>query len=251
MTTNTDEMPVSFKVTWDSKFRCDYCMNQKIFTISTMLTHLRECPEAIYGSGKAESMKTARQIANKVITSKKKDKSAYKVSDKAKELERKHRYENDFKNKKPFPVKGREELSGFKFITWLWHPFYYTPNFFNYNDVPSESFMHYRSCVESVAKSGSSILIIRDLRQYIRELQPNNLSKELETKVSSEVLKGVLCIAKKYIKRLTSFKNCLFGKEGKCIKGEKYSNYECSDLNDYPIIVSREQLLKKNFYCGE
>jgi hypothetical protein len=111
--------------------------------------------------------------------------------------------------------------------------------------------MHYRSCVESVAKSGSSILINRDLRQYIRELQPNNLSKELETKVSSEVLKGVLCIAKKYIKRLTSFKNCLFGKEGKCIKEEKYSNYECSDLNDYPIIVSRERLIQKIFYCGE
>ena len=251
MSSNADGMIPPFNVAWDSKFRCDYCNNPKIFTISTMLTHFRECPEAIYGSGKADNMKTAKQMAKKVILSKKKDKSAYKVSDKAKQLERKNRYEVAFKNDTPFPIRGMEEISGFKFTTWVWHPFYFSPIFFHYDDVPSESYMHYRNYVESLANSGYSLLKVRDLKKYIKELQPRQLSDELKTKVTSEVLKGVSCIAQRYMKRLTSFHNCLFGKKGKKDPVDKYSKYEFTDWLNHTITMSREQLLQKIFYSGE
>lgn len=180
---------------------------------------------------------------------KKNYKSTYKVSDKAKELERRNRYQAAFRKDRLFPDRDSyEELSGFKSTSWAWHPFYYTPVYFHYEeDVPSESFMHYRNYVESIAKSGTSILKIRGIRQYIRNLQPHALLRELElsNQVTSEVLQGVKCIAKMYLKRLESFKNCLFG------DNEKYGTYHYVDwLADNTIKLSHDQLLQRIFYSG-
>jgi hypothetical protein len=250
MSNNASENPSVIQAKWDLKFRCDYCNNEKIFTISTILTHFRACPEAIYGSGKATDIKTAKQQAEKFIISTKDSKSTYKVSEKSKERERKNRYEADFKKKEIFPDRDarKEELTSFESVTLAWHPFYYIPTYFNNDNIPSESIIHYRHCVESIAVHGSSILNIRGVRQYLRHLQPDSIYHQFKKKVSNEILNGLKIVAEFYFQRLKSFSDCLFGNDDREVK---YGTYIYDNwLNNEQIKLPRANLIKKILSSG-
>jgi hypothetical protein len=244
-------------VTKDTRYQCGYCLNPKTYTISTMVGHLNICVKALTGSGKFG----CKQEATKVVAYKrerhKEIKKKNRAKEESKESERKTRWRAKYRQANIAPkredVQIEENISCFESTIWNWHPFDYSPAFFDNETVSQKTLQMYRKYLMESVLNNTSILTDRGLRAYVKNLSITEIMKKLEAEQKEitnfkgeekeNIQEEMSIIVDCYAERVKSLQNCLFGKQSEN-QYYKFKNWMNGDMR-----LSRQQLIDQIVKC--